>query len=257
MPLKSAYKITRITIILLTIALTACSWFSKAPAEKPTEIYLQLGIRYMDLNKLELAKENLQKALEKEPNNARAHSALAFLFEKITHFEQARQHYEAALGLSPDDIGIQNNYGKFLCDRRQFERGLGLLTQASSNLLNDRPWMALTNAARCHLGMGQRPQAIVQLKQALGLNGQYSAALMEMQKISYQMGDYKASSDYLQRYLGEANHTPETLWVGIQTEQALGNLSLANEYRNLLLDKFPGSNEAKQVAGIRPPNQVE
>lgn len=252
MPLKSIYKLTRIIAGLLPITLlVACSLFSNSPAEKLTDIYLQLGVRYMDLGKLELAKENLQKALGKDPNNARAHSALAFLNEKINHFDEARQHYETALGLSPDDIGIQNNYGKFLCDRRQFDRGLALLTQATSNLLNDRLWMAMTNAARCHLGMGQRPQAVTLLKQALDLNRQYSAALLEMQKISYQMGDYKAAEDYLQRYLGEANHTPETLWVGIQTEQALGNLSLANEYRNLLLDKFPNSNEAKQVAGIR------
>jgi type IV pilus assembly protein PilF len=252
MLLKSSNKMTRCAVVLLlAISLSACSWFSDGPAEKPTDIYLQLGVRYMDLNKLELAKENLQKALEKEPNNARAHSALAFLNEKINHFDQAKQHYDVALGLSPDDIGIQNNYGKFLCDRRQFSRGLELLTQATSNLLNDKPWMALTNTARCHLGMGERPQAITLLKQALDLNGQYPAALLEMQKISYQMGEYKAAEDYLQRYLGEANHTAETLWIGIQTEQALGNLSLANEYRNLLLDKFPNSNEAKQVAGIR------
>jgi type IV pilus assembly protein PilF len=251
MPRKSIFMMTRCAIVLLSIGLSACSWFSNSSAEKPTDIYLQLGVRYMDLNKLELAKENLQKALEKEPNNARAHSALAVLYEKINHFDQAKQHYDAALGLSPDDIGIQNNYGKFLCDRRQFDIGLALLTQATSNLLNDRQWMALTNAARCHLGMGQRPQAVVLLKQALDLNGQYSAALFEMQKISYQMGEYKAAEDYLQRYLSEANHTPETLWIGIQTEQALGNMSLANEYRTLLLDKFPSSNEAKQVAGIR------
>ncbi len=251
MPLKPSYKMKQVVIVLLSIALSACSWFSNGPAEKPTDIYLQLGVRYMDLNKLELAKENLLKALDKEPNNARAHSALAFLNEKINHFDEAKQHYDAAIGLSPDDIGIQNNYGKFLCDRRQFDRGLVLLTQATSNLLNDRQWMALTNAARCHLGMGQRPQAVTLLKQALDMNGQYSAALFEMQKISYQMGDYKAAEDYLQRYLGEANHTAETLWIGIQTEQALGNMSLANEYRNLLLDKFPNSNEAKQVAGIR------
>ncbi len=248
---KPHFKMTKICIVLLATALSGCSWFSKAPAEKPTDIYLQLGIRYMELNKLELAKENLQKALEKDSRNAKAHSALAFLYEKINHFDEARQHYEAALSLSPDDIGIENNYGKFLCDRRQFDRGLSLLAQATSNLLNDRQWMALTNTARCHLGMGQRSQAISLLKQALDMNEKYPPALLEMQKISYQMGDYKAAEDYLQRYLGEAAHTPETLWVGIQTEQALGNLSLANEYRSLLLDKFPNSNEAKQIAGFR------
>ena len=252
-----AYLISRLTFLALVLGVSSCSWLENKPNEKPTDIYLQLGIRYMDLNKLELAKENLQLAIEKDGKNARAHSALAFLYEKIVRYDEAKQHYDSALGLSPDDIGIQNNYGKFLCDRRQFDRGLAMLSQAIANLLNDKPWMALTNSARCYLGMGQRQKAVSFLKQALDMNGQYSPALMEMQKISYQMGEYKAAEDYLQRYLGEANHTPETLWIGLQTEQALGNFSLANEYRGLLLDKFPNSNEAKQVAGIRPSEQVE
>lgn len=239
-------------VAIMTLAMAGCSWFSgNELAEKPSEVYLQLGVRYMELDKLELARENLLKALDKDPANARAHSALAFLNEKINHFDDARLHYENALGLAPDDTGIQNNYGRFLCERRQFDKGLVYLSQAASNMLNDRQWMAMTNAARCHLGMGQRPQATVLLKQALELNPNYAVALFEMQKISYLDGDYKAAEDYLQRYLGQANHTPETLWIGIQTEDALGNMSLANEYRNLLLDKFPQSNEARQVSGIR------
>ncbi|MBK8816203.1 MAG: type IV pilus biogenesis/stability protein PilW [Methylococcaceae bacterium] len=244
------HKATLLAVTFLFIS--GCSWFSSNEyAEKPSEVYMQLGVRYMELNKLELAKENLLKALEKEPGNARAHSALAFLYEKINHFEDAKQHYESAISLAPDDSGVLNNYGRFLCDRRQFDKGLSYLNQAASNMLNDRQWMAMSNAARCHLGIGQRPQATVLFKQALDLNPNYSVALFEMQKISYQEGDYRAAEEYLQRYLGQANHTAESLWIGIQTEEALGNTSLANEYRNLLLEKFPHSNEAKQVAGIR------
>ncbi|CAG7856155.1 hypothetical protein MCAMS1_00545 [biofilm metagenome] len=252
MPLNAVKKLKCLVIVGLMLSLSGCSLFSSnKPVEKPTDIYLQLGVRYMDIGKLELAKQNLQKAVEKDPNNARAHNALAFLNEKINHFDEAKQNYETAIALAPEDISVQNNYGRYLCDRRQFEQGLGYLRQAIANMLNDRSWIALTNSARCHLGMGQRPQAMTLLKQALDLNGQYPAALLEMQKISYQTGDYRAAEDYLQRYLGEAKHTSETLWVGIQTEEALGNMSLANEYRNLLLEKFPNSNEAKQVSGIR------
>ncbi len=252
MPHKPAFRIARIGFIILAFCLTACSWFSSnEPAEKPSDIFMQLGIRYMEIDKLELARENLLKALEKDPNNARAHSALAFLNEKINHYDEAKQNYETTLSLSPDDTGIQNNYGRFLCERRQFDKGLSLLMQAATNMLNDRQWMPLTNAARCHLGMGQQPQAEVLLKQALDLNPSYAVALFEMQKISYQKGDYKAAEDYLQRFLGGAEPTAESLWIGMQTEQALGNISLANEYRNLLVDKFPFSNEAKQVTGLR------
>ena len=247
MSLNKTNNIAQIVIMFLVITLSGCSWFSDTPTEKPAEIYLQLGVRYMDIDKLELAKQNLQKALERDPGNAKAHNALAFLNERINRYDEAKQHYDTAISLAPDDIGVQNNYGKFLCDRRQFEKGLVLLKQATSNLLNDRQWMAMTNTARCYLGMGKRPEAISFLKSALEMNSEYPAALLEMQKISYQMGDYKASEDYLQRYLGKAKHTPETLWVGLQTELALGNMSLANEYRNLLLEKYANSNEAKQV----------
>ena len=54
---------------------------------------------------------------------------------------------------------------------------------------------------------------------------------------------------FLQRYLGVAAHTPETLWIAAQAERALGNKELAKEYKSLLLEKFPLSNEAKKIAG--------
>ena len=253
MPLNLGSRIIPVLIGLTALLLSACSWFSSPNPneEKPSDVYFQLGVRYMDLDRLELAKENLEKALKKDPANAKAHNALAYLYERINHFDDARRQYETALNIVPDDISIQNNYGRFLCERREFEKGLSYLNQATGNMLNDRPWIALTNTARCYLGMGQRDTAIKSLQQALNQNGNYAPALLEMQKISYQLGDYRAAEDYLARYLEQEKHTPGTLWIAIQTEEALGNNSLANEYRSLLLDKFPLSNEAKQVSGVR------
>ncbi|MDO9142299.1 MAG: type IV pilus biogenesis/stability protein PilW, partial [Methylobacter sp.] len=109
----------------------------------------------------------------------------------------------------------------------------------------------LTNAGRCQLGMGQKQLAENYFKQALQYNKTYSPALAEMQKIAYQNGDFWASKGYLQRYLGVANHTAETLLFAAQTEQALGNKELAREYKNLLLEKFPLSNEAQKIVGLK------
>jgi type IV pilus assembly protein PilF len=229
----------------LTTALLACS--SLGDNKEITDTHLQLGIRYMNMNKLEVAKENLDQALSYNPSNAQVHNALAFLYEKIEKYPQAKEHYQTALQLAPEDLGVQNNYGRFLCERKEFDKGMALLNKAATNLLNDRQWLALTNAGICQLGLGQKARAKAYFKQALLINPSYAPALLEMQKISYQNGEYWPAKAYLQRYLGVAQHTAESLWYGMQTERALNNNGLAQEYKNLLLEKFPLSDEARKV----------
>ena len=238
--------------LFLAVALTACtSWFDKdTKRDDSASIYLQLGVRYMDLGKLEIAKENLQLAQEKDPNNSQVHNAFAFLYEKLNDYKLAQENYERAIDVSPDDWSVQNNYGRFLCDRGEYEQGMALLAQAISTQLNDRQWLALTNAGRCQLAMKQQQSAKAYFKQALILNNTYAPALLEMQKMSYLSGEYWAAKGYLQRYLSVADHTSGTLWFGMQTERALGNQALAKEYQNLLLEKFPLSDEAKQIKPV-------
>lgn len=245
MQLDSSKKISQVTIFcLLALVLTACVTASK---KESSDLYLQLGVRYLTLNKLDVAKENLERALNDDSNNAQAHNALAFLYEKLNKYGEAENHYETALSLSPDDLGVQNNFGRFLCDRGEFEKGMALLTGVSANPLNDQQWLALTNAGRCQLALKQKQKAKSYFKQALQVNGAYAPALLEMQKISYQNGEFWAAKGYLQRYLAVADHTSESLWFAMQTERALDNESEAMNYQNLLLEKYPFSNEAKQI----------
>jgi type IV pilus assembly protein PilF len=238
---------SRALVALVFIALTACTSDSNVKSENPADVHLQLGVRYLSLNKLDVAKENLLKALDIDPGNVQAHNALAFLYEKLNDSDDAHDQYAKAIDLAPDDLGVQNNYGRFLCEHGEYEKGMALLVPASVNPLNDRPWLALTNAGRCQLEMGQKQQAEAYLRQALQLDQAYAPALLEMQKLSFEKGDYWAAKGFLQRYLSTAEHTSETLGIAIQTERAQGNNELANEYQKLLLEKFPLSNEARNI----------
>jgi type IV pilus assembly protein PilF len=204
-------------------------------------------VRYLSLNNLPAAKENLELALQSDSDSIPAHIALAFLDEKLNKYDDARSQYELALSLDPENLSLKNNFGRFLCDRREFDKGMALLLSASSNRLNENPWLALTNAGRCQMAMGDKQKAENYFGKALEINANYAPALQEMQKLSYQNGNYKAARDYLERYSTVADQTPESLWLAIQTESALGNDMLAKEYTELLLQKFPFSNEAKQI----------
>jgi type IV pilus assembly protein PilF len=239
-------------LIPLAVGLLACSSSATKDTKASGDVYLQLGIRYLSMNRLDIAKENLQHALAVDSHNAQAHNALAFLHEKMKQAGDARDHYETALSLAPDDLGIMNNFGRFLCEHSEFEQGMALLTQAFSTPLNNQPWLALTNAGRCQLTLKQQQKAEDFFRQALQLNDSYAPALQEMQKLSFQKGALWPAKGFLQRYLNVASHTPQTLWIAIQTEQALGNLKQADDYKKLLLETFPLSEEAKLVKSALP-----
>lgn len=244
--------ILRLTPIALSVAMTACGSLG-SPSSKNKEMaetHLQLGTRYLNLNKLEIAKENLLQAVDDDSTNAQAHNALAYLYEKINKFDDAEDEYETAQSLKPDDFSIQNNYGRFLCERGEPEKGMALLSVAGSNPLNDRSWMALTNAGRCLLISGDKKKAESYFRQALEVKNDYTPALSAMQKISYEKGDLWAAKGFLERYASIAPHTPETLFIAVHTERALGNLGSAREYRNILLEKFPISNEATKIRSV-------
>lgn len=249
--LERTQIMSRILLFCSVLTLSACSWFksesSGRDAKQVSETYYQLGVRYMDLNKLEESKENLERSIDADSSNAQAHNALAFLYEKLRQYDEAEDEYETALNIKSDDFGTQNNLGRFWCEQGQPEKGLALLVKAGDNPMNERQWLALTNAGRCELTQNHTAEAEVFFRRALDLNNSYAPALAAMQKISYQKNDLWPAKAFLARYLSVSGHTPETLFIGYYTERALGNRASAEEYRTLLLEKFPGSSEAKKI----------
>lgn len=242
-----------VSCLLLPITLVGCSLFHEHDPVDEANVYLQLGVRYLSLNELNSAKENLELAAQHNADSVPTHIALAFLYEKLNKYDDARNSYNIALNLDPENISLQNNFGRFLCDRREFNKGMALLTKASTDMLNETPWLAFTNAGRCQMAMGDKSKAVIYFEKALQVNPNYAPVLQEMQRLSYQNGDFKAARNYLERYLTVAEHTPESLWLAIQTESALGNEIQVKEYTSLLLEKFPYSNEAKQIKSTLPP----
>ncbi len=236
----------RFSGVLIFLLLTSCS-FVEITKEKQTNIHLQLGVRYLNLNKLDAARDNLLQAVNLDNQDVQAHNALAFLYEKLNQTEDARNHYQIAFKLNNNDLSVQNNYGRFLCEHNDYEQGIGLLNSASENPLNDHAWLALTNSGRCEILSGRVNNAVPYLKQALILNPNYAPALLEMQKISYEQHDFQAAQNYFQRYTQLTEANAESLLIASYTEEALNNSSVAKHYRTELLEKFPLSPQAKQM----------
>jgi len=238
-------------IVLIALFVTACANNNSSKGsmsdEKMAELNMQMGGRYLEMGMLKTAMEKLQNAEELDPNNAEVHNLLGVLYERLKKFQQASEQYQLANKLDFDNAGIKNNYGRFLCDRGDYQSGRALLLEALAMPLNNRKWFANTNIGRCEIRQGKQVIAEQYFRQALQTNKSYAPALAEMQKISYRVGKYMSARAFSERYLSVAKHTSETLWYAVQTERALGNKALVNQYRETLFTLFPLSNEAKQL----------
>lgn len=234
---------------ILIVLLTACASDNRpeVSSEENAVVYMRLGTEYMRLGKLNVALEKLLKAIELDPKNVEAHDSVAVLYEKLKQYPEAREHFAAAIKLRPESPSTLNNFGRFLCDRGEYDEAIAHLQQAMELPLNDNKWYALTNMGRCELLRGNQDVAEANFRKALDLQPKYAPALLEMQRIAYRQNNYLSARAFLQRYTEVAEQTASTLWVAIETEKALGNLAGANQYLEQLLQKFPTSNEAKQI----------
>lgn len=237
-------------IIGMSFLLMACVQVNptrEISSEEKADVYLKMGVRYLEMGQLKIAKENLEKSLDEDSSNAEAHNAIAVLYERIRRFDDARDHYERAISLDDESPQPKNNYGRFLCDRKEYKEGLLHLSAAFNMPLNKRKWFSLTNAGLCKLKQGNNTQAENYFRAALQFHPNYHPALKEMLKISYHQRKYMSARAFLQRYSSLAPETAEVLWYAYQTERSLHNIQVAEQYRSKLIQKFPESNEAKKL----------
>jgi type IV pilus assembly protein PilF len=209
--------------------------------------HVQLGVEYMRKGKYNVAYAKLQKALELDPNLPSAHYANALLFEHLRQDDRAEEHYRRAIEIDPLYSKGQNGYAVFLCKKGRYDEADRHFNQALKNPLYTTPEYAYTGAGYCSLQNNKMTEAEEYLRQALRVSPRYPGALLEMSRLNYKKGKYLPARGYLQRYLEVSRHNPESLWLGIQIEEQLGDKNAVASYKLLLKSKFPDSQQTQML----------
>jgi len=109
-------------------------------------IYIGFGYAYLAQNKLNMAKENFEKALSLEPENMYAHVGLAGLYESLKENDKAFDVYSRLRASHPENVWVKSRYESIKASETQ--NYLKQATQLKNQNKLEAYFAALESASR-------------------------------------------------------------------------------------------------------------
>ncbi|HEY5683452.1 MAG TPA: type IV pilus biogenesis/stability protein PilW [Sulfuricaulis sp.] len=248
------------TLALLSMIISGCASTAEREAEqakitKKAETHVLLGSGYLQRGQLEIAREELEKALKISPDYSQANNIMAVLQWRLKDYDKADRYFRKALSSDDNNASAQHNYGAFLCDRGKIDEGLKYFDAAIANQLYSFAAEVNLNAGVCLMKKPAPQTAEKYLREALRINPNLSGALYQMAKISLDMGKAISGRAFIERYFQAAEDTPESLLLAVKIERVLRNKNAEASYAIRLRGKFPTSPEAEQLAAMSAPKK--
>ena len=250
-----------LSISVLCAVQLACVTDSSNEAQVPpgetisqlARVNTQLGFGYLRNGQTGLAWERLNAALQADPDYATAHNGIALVYDRLNEPKKAEKHFKRAIELNPSDSAAQTNYGAFLCQQGRIDDGEKHFLKAVENPLYNKPALAYTNAGVCKLRADDPSGAETYFRAALRADPRFPLALLNMAELSFERQQYLTARAYVQRYEEVSRHNSRSLWLGIRTEEMLGDKDAVSSFAMLLKANYPDSRETQMLldSGLR------
>lgn len=250
--------IVSLATTLMCVAVGGCASSVERQAEqakrvKLAETHAMLGSSYMQRGQLNVAKEELDKALKIVPDDPQANNIMAVLQWRLKEYDQAERSFKKALDSAPKNSSVRHNYGAFLCDRGKIDEAIKQFDIAASDPLYGLLAEVNLNAGICLMRKPAPVAAEKYFREALKNNPRLSGALFYMAKISLDSGKDLAARGFIERFFQSTDETPESLLLAVKIERALRNKDAEASYAIRLRGKFPNSPEAAQLQAKSTP----
>lgn len=240
-----------LTLLLALLAACASSGpdLNEEQERQLVRTHLQLASGYMQRGQLDVAKQNLERALALSPGDPDANNMMALLQWRLNELDDAERHFRRALRAQERNAEAENNYGAFLCERGRTEEAMRSFERALSDRLYERRASASENAGLCLYRAGEHARAEPYFREALQREPRRPVSLLHMARISFENDQALSARAFIERYFAVATDTPEALLLGVRIERTLDNKDQEASYAVRLRGKFPTSPEAQQLAG--------
>jgi type IV pilus assembly protein PilF len=210
-------------------------------------VHTALAGEYYSRGNYRVALAETRLAIKDDPNYFGAHNMQALVLMELREDGPAREAFNKALQLAPNNPEVLNNYGWFLCLRNDAPRGLEMMRRAAADTLYATPEKAWLSIGLCQRRAGKPAEAEEALRRALLIRPDMIGALYNLAQVTFERGSYKDSENYLMRYTRLATPNLEGLVLGVKVARANGDRAGEDSFMQQLRRRFPDAPELREL----------
>lgn len=209
-----------------------------------SETRVKLALVYLRNNNMQAAKENLDKALEYQPNSANVFRIFAYYYQRVNENETAETYYKKSLRVDSKNADTYNNYGTFLCKLERYDEAEKAFLTAVDQTSYTSVANTYENAAVCAEKAKATDKALFYYQYALSHDPKKSYINLSLAKLNIDKKDFNTARLNLFNYQKQSETSAESLWQWIRLSYATEKGASLSKYAGELLEQFPDSQRA-------------
>lgn len=222
-----------------------------ADARRRAEVHTAMAGEYYSRGNLTVALSESRLALKDDPTYFPAHNMQALVYMELREDVSARESFDQALRISPNNPDVLNNFGWFLCLRSETGRGLEMMQRAANDTRYSTPEKALLSAGLCLRRAGRNTEAEDLLRRAVLIRPDLIGALYNLAMITFDRGATNDAENYLLRYMRLSTPSLESLVLGVKIARANNDKVGEDSFMQQLRRRFADAPQLQELEGPR------
>jgi type IV pilus assembly protein PilF len=258
--------LARLTAVAaLAVLVAGCESASKTPAPPPTptipkpppmqeappayraQLHAEIAAGFYERGQMQVAMQELEEAVKLDPKNAKIYNVYGLVYSVLGEDANAERNFQQAIALAPNDSEIRQNWGWYLCTHGKPRESIPEFEMAIRNPLYKSPDVALTNAGKCSVEIGDNRRGEDYLKRALTINPASVPAAYNLALLMYRESRLEEARGLIRRIMTAPNPAPDALYLGMCIERKATDRVTEASYAQQLKARYPESPEAKAI----------
>ena len=220
----------------------------EATPQERAVIRTDLAAGYYERGQMDVALEELGAAKTLDPSYPKLYNIYGLVYAMLGERDKAEESFRQAVALAPNDSDIHANWGAYLCGTGRPREAMVEFEQVLRDPLYKSPEIALINAGKCSLALGQTRSADDYFRRALTASPGNPVAAYNLALLAYRESRVGEARAWMRPVMQQQAPPAEALYLGVCIERKQGDREAERSYESQLRNRWPDSPEAKAIA---------